>query len=70
MTRKPKPRLSDIVAVPVKNPHAVALGRLGGRAGTGASKSRPVTHAWARKAARARWRRARKRADPQPSLAG
>jgi hypothetical protein len=36
-----------------KNPHAVALGRLGGAAGTGASKVR--TPEQCRKAAAARW---------------
>ena len=36
-----------------KNPHAVALGRLGGAAGKGASKAR--TPEQCRKAAAARW---------------
>jgi hypothetical protein len=40
---------------PMKNPHAVALGRLGGKAGTGAAKARNVTPEMARKAALARW---------------
>lgn len=41
----------------MKNPHAVALGRMGGKAGTGASKARRVTSEQARAAARARWGR-------------
>lgn len=36
-----------------KNPAAVALGRLGGKAGTGKAKAR--SSAQARKAAQARW---------------
>jgi hypothetical protein len=39
----------------MKNPAAVALGRLGGRAGTGASKRRNVSPEQAQKAANARW---------------
>jgi hypothetical protein len=38
-----------------KNPHAVSLGRLGGKAGTGAAKRRKVTPEMARNAALARW---------------
>lgn len=37
----------------MKNPHAVALGRKGGKAGTGASKAR--TSEQARAAVMARW---------------
>jgi hypothetical protein len=40
-----------------KNPHAVALGRLGGAAGTGVSKAR--TPEQCRKAAAARWEKHR-----------
>lgn len=43
-----------------KNPAAVALGRLGGAAGTGKAKAR--TSEQARKAAMARWKRNKKRA--------
>jgi len=43
-----------------KNPHAVALGRLGGKAGTGDSKRRNVDPEQARAAVNSRW--ARKRA--------
>jgi len=43
-----------------KNPHAVALGRLGGLAGTGDSKRRNVSPEQARAAVNSRW--ARKRA--------
>lgn len=39
----------------MKNPHAVALGRLGGKAGTGKAKARKVTSEQARKAVNARW---------------
>lgn len=38
-----------------KNPHAVALGRQGGKAGRGASKARKITSEAARKAAQKRW---------------
>lgn len=38
-----------------KNKHAQALGKLGGKAGTGASKVRKVTAEQARKAAMLRW---------------
>lgn len=38
-----------------KNPAAVELGRLGGRAGRGACKVRKITTEQARKAAMARW---------------
>ena len=41
-----------------KNPHAVALGRLGGRAGMGASKAR--TSEQARRAVSARWKKVHK----------
>jgi hypothetical protein len=41
----------------MKNPNAVSLGRLGGKAGTGASKRRKVTSAMARKAVNARWKK-------------
>ena len=44
---------------PIKNPAAVALGRLGGSAGTGAAKARKVTSAAARRAVQARWARYR-----------
>lgn len=37
----------------MKNPHAVALGRLGGQAGSGQAKAR--TSEQARKAVQARW---------------
>lgn len=40
-----------------KNPHAQALGRLGGKAGTGKAKAR--SSAQARKAIRARWAKAK-----------
>jgi len=43
----------------MKNPNAVALGRLGGSAGTGAAKARPA--AVARAAALARWAKHKKR---------
>lgn len=39
----------------IKNPAAVLLGRLGGKAGRGASKARKVSTEQARKAALARW---------------
>lgn len=38
-----------------KNPAAVLLGRLGGKAGRGSSKARKVSTEQARKAAMARW---------------
>jgi hypothetical protein len=41
------------LTVSKKNPHAVALGRKGGKAGTGKSKARPSEQA--RKAALKRW---------------
>lgn len=41
-----------------KDPAAVSLGRLGGKAGTGKSKVRKVTSAMARNAANARWSKA------------
>jgi len=44
---------------PNKNPAAVALGRLGGKAGTGAAKARKVTSEQARKAVMARWAKAK-----------
>jgi len=40
-----------------KNPAAVALGRLGGKAGTGDSKRRKVTSEQARAAVQARWKK-------------
>jgi hypothetical protein len=43
----------------MKNPHAVALGRLGGKAGTGPSKAR--TFAQCRAAVNARWARQAKK---------
>lgn len=43
----------------MKNPHAVSLGRLGGRAGKGSSKARSAFDA--RKAATARWDKYRAR---------
>lgn len=42
---------------PAKNPHAVALGRLGGAAGTGEKKRRSSEHY--RAAAEKRWAKAR-----------
>lgn len=45
---------------PMKNPAAVALGRLGGKAGTGKSKARKVTSEQARKAVMARWAKRKK----------
>jgi hypothetical protein len=42
-----------------KNPHAIALGRLGGAAGKGASKAR--TPEQCRKAAAARWAKYREK---------
>lgn len=51
-----------------KNPAAVALGRLGGKAETGASKQRKVTSEMARKAAMARWsKRPANHSKPQQS---
>lgn len=38
-----------------KNPNAVALGRLGGRAGRGQSKARPLTTEQARERVAVRW---------------
>jgi len=38
-----------------KNKHAVAMGRLGGKAGRGPAKARKVTSEQARKAVQARW---------------
>lgn len=49
-----------------KNPHAVALGRMGGRAGTGKAKARKVTKAAARRAALARWRPETQGAEVRP----
>lgn len=43
----------------MKNPAAVALGRLGGKAGKGKAKAR--THEQARKAALARWAKHKKK---------
>jgi hypothetical protein len=45
----------------MKNPHAVALGRKGGKAGTGKSKARKVSSEQARKAALARWEKEEKK---------
>jgi hypothetical protein len=47
--------------VAMKNPHAVALGRKGGKAGTGKSKARKVSSEQARKAALARWEKEEKK---------
>lgn len=47
-----------------KNPHAVALGRLGGRSGKGEAKAR--TSKQARKAALARWAKYRLNAGDVP----
>lgn len=48
----------------MKNPHAIALGRLGGKAGHGASKAR--TSEQARAAINTRWTRVKnKSAKPQ-----
>jgi len=47
-----------------KNPHAVALGRLGGSAGTGASKAR--TSEQMRAAAQARWNKTKGNAKGNP----
>ena len=49
---------------PRKNPAAVALGRRGGRAGTGAAKAR--TSAQARAAALARWAKSSKPSTKSP----
>ena len=48
----------------MKNAHAVALGRKGGKAGTGASKAR--THEQAQKAAAARWAKVKAAQKKQP----
>jgi len=53
-----------------KNPHAVALGALGGAAGKGASKAR--TPEQARKAAEARWgtTKGKGQVNPEPARKG
>jgi hypothetical protein len=53
--------LSKMKTHQTKNPSAVALGRLGGRAGTGKAKARTTEQA--RAAAKARW--AKKQAKKQ-----
>ena len=45
----------------MKNPAAVSLGRLGGKAGTGKSKARKVSSEQARAAVQARWRKFREK---------
>ena len=52
--------MGGAMAVKRKNPHAVALGRKGGKAGVGKSKARKVTSEAARKAALARWGKAKR----------
>jgi hypothetical protein len=57
----------------MKNPAAVSLGRLGGKAGKGKSKARKVTSEQARAAVAARWaktKRKPKRAARLPNAPG
>jgi hypothetical protein len=44
----------DDVLIPEKNPHAVAMGRMGGAAGTGEKKRRSKAHY--SRASKKRWR--------------
>jgi hypothetical protein len=52
MLDKPQ-AIAHNIGMKKKNPHAVALGRLGGKAGTGKAKAR--TYGQARRAALIRW---------------
>lgn len=54
---------------PTKNPAAVALGKLGGKAGTGDSKRRKVTSEQARAAVNTRWAKYREKLTTAQSLA-
>lgn len=48
---------------PDKNPHAVALGKLGGKAGTGAAKARYLSRVRAQAMVKVRWDKAKAAAE-------